>query len=92
MPRDDNGATFGAHRAKTHLGQLLDRVKQGETIVITRYGEPIAKLVPVAGSIDENRVSRAIESLRSLRQDVAARGKSLSADEILDLIGGGRPL
>jgi prevent-host-death family protein len=92
MPRDDNRFTFGAHRAKTHLGQLLDRVEQGETIVITRYGEPIAKLVPIAGAIDGNRVSRAIKSLRNLRRDIAARGKSLSADEILDLIQGGRSL
>ena len=36
----------GAYEAKTHLGQLLDAVAQGETITITRHGVPVAMLVP----------------------------------------------
>jgi prevent-host-death family protein len=32
--------------AKTHLPQLLDAVERGETIVITRHGRPIARIVP----------------------------------------------
>ena len=39
-----------ASEAKTHLPQLLDDVERGETIVITRHGRPIARLVP-----DEDR-------------------------------------
>jgi prevent-host-death family protein len=35
-----------ASEAKTHFAQLLDRVEQGETIVITRHGRPIAQLTP----------------------------------------------
>jgi prevent-host-death family protein len=34
-----------AHDAKTNLAQLLDQVEQGETVVITRHGAPVAKLV-----------------------------------------------
>jgi prevent-host-death family protein len=89
---NEKGATVGAHQAKTNLGQLLDRVEQGETIVITRHGQPIAKLVPFAGAIDDARVSRAIASLRNLREDITARGNAMSADEILDLIHAGRSL
>ncbi|HUO84850.1 MAG TPA: type II toxin-antitoxin system Phd/YefM family antitoxin [Thermoanaerobaculia bacterium] len=37
------------HEAKTHLSRLLRRVAMGEEIVISRGGEPIARLVPVAG-------------------------------------------
>jgi len=29
-----------AYEAKTHLSQLLDRVAEGEHIVITRHGVP----------------------------------------------------
>ena len=32
--------------AKAHLTQLLDDVEGGETIVITRHGKPVARLVP----------------------------------------------
>ena len=32
--------------AKTNLSRLLDRAANGEEIVITRNGRPVAKLVP----------------------------------------------
>lgn len=34
------------HEAKTHLSRLLARVAAGEEIVISRAGEPVARLVP----------------------------------------------
>jgi prevent-host-death family protein len=37
------------HEAKTHLSRLLRRVALGEEIVISRGGQPVARLVPVAG-------------------------------------------
>ncbi len=36
------------HAAKTHLYRLLQRVALGETIMITKRGRPIARLMPVA--------------------------------------------
>jgi len=41
------------HEAKTHFSRLLRRVAAGEEIVISRAGEPIAKIVPI-----ENRARR----------------------------------
>ena len=35
-----------ASEAKTHLPALLDDVERGETLIITRHGKPIARLVP----------------------------------------------
>ena len=35
------------HQAKTHLSRLLERVNQGEEIVIAKSGRPMAKLVPM---------------------------------------------
>ena len=32
------------HEAKTHLSKLLERVENGEEIVIARNGKPVAKL------------------------------------------------
>jgi prevent-host-death family protein len=34
-----------ASEAQAHLSQLLNDVEQGETIVITRHGRPLARLV-----------------------------------------------
>jgi prevent-host-death family protein len=37
--------SVGVHEAKTHLSRLLDDVAAGEEVVITRRGEPAARLV-----------------------------------------------
>jgi len=39
--------TVNVYDAKTHLSKLLDRVEQGEEIIIARAGRPVAKLVPI---------------------------------------------
>jgi prevent-host-death family protein len=60
----------GAFEAKTHLSQLLDRVAQGETIAITRHGEPAALLVPVrpaAGNLSHTEI---VTGMRELRRRV----------------------
>jgi len=36
----------GAHEAKTHLPRLLDDVAAGKSVVITKHGVPVARLVP----------------------------------------------
>lgn len=37
---------INTHEAKTHLSRLLERVAEGEEIVIGKAGKPVAKLVP----------------------------------------------
>jgi prevent-host-death family protein len=37
---------FNVHDAKTHFSKLLDRVLEGEEVLITRNGVPVAELVP----------------------------------------------
>jgi prevent-host-death family protein len=38
------------HEAKTHLSRLLERVAEGEEIVIGKAGKPVARLVPYQAS------------------------------------------
>lgn len=38
--------TVNIHDAKTNLSKLLERVQQGEEIIVGKAGKPIAKLVP----------------------------------------------
>jgi len=64
--------------AKTHLTQLLTDVERGETIIITRHGRPIARLVPELDQRVE-QVQRTMDQIKALR----ATGPSISVDEIL---------
>jgi len=74
---------IGAYEAKTHLPKLLERVKKGERFVITKHGQPVAELVPIAGK-DPERAKIAIEDLKGLREDLRQRGVRLK-----DLLGKG---
>jgi prevent-host-death family protein len=56
---------IGAFEAKNTLGSLLDRVEQGEEILITRHGKPIARLVPNIERIDRSTAAAAAERIRS---------------------------
>lgn len=56
---------IGAFEAKNTLGTLLDRVQSGEEIVITRHGQPAARLVPYTGTIDREQASAAAERIRA---------------------------
>ena len=87
-----NGTTgsIGAFDAKTRLSELLDRVEEGESIVITRHGVPIARLVPVEVEIDARKTRKAIEGLRLLRKQFLKGGPGWTAEEIRRAIGDGR--
>ena len=43
------------HEAKTHLSRLIERVTEGEEIIIAKAGKPVAKLVPYKESARPNR-------------------------------------
>ena len=61
-----------ASEAKTHLPRLLDEVERGETVLITRHGRPIARIVP---EVDHRRADseRAVQDLQVLRRRLAGR-------------------
>jgi len=70
MPAVDD---IGAFEAKTHLSELLDRVEQGEELVITRRGRPVARLVPAVDAA-RTRAAEAVTRLRALRRDTTLGG------------------
>ena len=55
-----------ASEAKIHLSRLLDDIERGETIVITRHGQPIARLIPEDAMRRHGR-GEAVERLKALR-------------------------
>ena len=75
---------IGAYEAKTHLPRLLDEVADGQSIMITKHGVPVAMLVPVPEA-RRRRTSEVIAELRAFR-----RGKTLGDGTIRELIEDGR--
>lgn len=58
--------TVGTFEAKAKLAELLDKVAAGETVLITRRGEPAALLVPPT-RIAQNK-ARALSEIRTFRK------------------------
>jgi prevent-host-death family protein len=46
------------HEAKTHLSRLLARVEAGEEVLISRAGQPVARLVPARRARGKRRPGR----------------------------------
>ena len=58
---------IGAFEAKTQLSRLLDRVRKGERIIITKHGMPVAELVPIRKTTPAS-ITSAIEELAEIRK------------------------
>jgi prevent-host-death family protein len=68
-------ATVTAFEAKTRFGELLERVAQGEEVVITRHDKAVARLIP-EGAPRHDEVRRSVEGLRDLQQRIRRRSKA----------------
>ncbi len=77
--------TIQASEAKTHFLRILDEVEQGQSILVTRRGKTVARIIPEK-QIDRAKVLRAIEDMRALRKRI---GK-LSIEDILSARDEGR--
>lgn len=78
----------GAFEAKTHLSELLAAAEAGESVIITRRGHPVARLVPVDDA-NGNRAD-ATRRIAELRKRLAGQGASLGAEDILSARNEGR--
>jgi prevent-host-death family protein len=75
---------IGAFEAKNRLSELLDAAENGEEVVITKHGRPVAKLVPVE-PFDREKARAAAEWLKRTRKE-----RSLGGDSIVEMIREGR--
>jgi prevent-host-death family protein len=76
--------SVGAYEAKTHLAELLARVRQGERFTITKHGVPVAVLQPTDPG-QARELSDVIAEIRSFR-----RGRTLDGLSVRELIEEGR--
>src|SRR5579864_4192714 len=71
-----------ASEAKTHLPQLLDEVERGATIVITRHGRRIARLVPEAAR-RQQEIDEALDNIKKLGRQIQEETGGATVEEIL---------
>jgi len=81
--------TIQASEAKTHFLQLLDAVEQGETVLITRHGRPIARLMPESER-RKAEIAAAIAGIREIGRRVRERNGPITAEELMALRDEGR--
>lgn len=70
---------------KTHISRLLDEVEHGETIVVTRHGRTIARIVPDEDG-ERGQFAQAKEDLAKLRKTMPA----MTVEELLSARDEGR--
>ena len=68
---------FSAFDAKNKFGTLLDLVEQGEEVLVTRHGKPVARLV-AESSVSKKRTpeeaKKLVEEFRQMAKGMS-RGK-----------------
>ncbi|WP_455358999.1 type II toxin-antitoxin system Phd/YefM family antitoxin [Streptomyces sp. SYSU K21746] len=42
---------YNVHEAKTHFSKILEVVATGEEVIISKSGEPVAKVIPLKGKV-----------------------------------------
>jgi prevent-host-death family protein len=75
----------GTYEAKTRLSELLDEVEKGETVVITRHGKPVARLV-AEEEVRRARVEAAIAEIKAIRATLP----KVTTEEIIEMKNEGR--
>jgi antitoxin (DNA-binding transcriptional repressor) of toxin-antitoxin stability system len=75
--------TVGSYQGKTHLPELVERVEQGESIVITRRGTPVALLTqpPRQGTRD---VGQVVEDMLAYRDRQKRTTGKLTIREMIE--------
>jgi len=63
--------TVNIHEAKTHFSKILLRVLNGEEIVISKAGRPVARLVPIIHR-KKNRKPGSAKNRIKIRKDFEA--------------------
>ena len=74
--------TVGAYEAKTRFGELLREVENGETIIVTRHGLPVARLSPMEKDADD--AAAAIEELHRYRREHRPTLGGISIRELIE--------
>jgi prevent-host-death family protein len=74
--------SISAREANQHFSDILGRAAQGEAIVITRRGEPVAQLAPYSGPPKQSQAWDRL--LATLETGLPLGGDTFDRDELYD--------
>jgi prevent-host-death family protein len=74
--------SISAREANQHFSDILGRAAQGESIIITRRGEPVAQLAPYSGSPKRSQAWDRL--LATLETGLPLGGERFNRDELYD--------
>lgn len=60
----------GCFEAKTNFNRIINNVINGEEILVTKRGKPVAKIIPIDKSINFERVNNAFLRLDNLAKEM----------------------
>jgi prevent-host-death family protein len=84
--------TIQASEAKTKFLSILDEVERGASVIVTRHGKPIARIIPddaVLGANETAKRERTLAAIRSI-EELRKRVGKMSLAEIVDAKNEGR--
>ena len=67
--------TVNLKEARKHLGELVEIVEHGESVVITRRGRQVARLVPAG-----KNASGRLPDLSQFRASIKVKGRSMTEE------------
>lgn len=74
--------TIGAYETKTHLADLLRRVRSGQGFTITQRGEPVADLLPAGTLVRRVGAQAAVRMQRFMHE--APQGEPCDVKSLID--------
>jgi prevent-host-death family protein len=80
--------SVGIFEAKAQLSQLVERVANGEEVLVTRHGKPVARLVAPEASSDASALADWTADLRAFRHGIDRGAKP--GTRLGELIAAGR--
>jgi prevent-host-death family protein len=72
-----------AKELKNRTGQVLQRVRQGEDVVVTVRGEPVARFVPIKKEDTKTREQEMQEKVKFIHELAGKYQGIISVDEFL---------
>lgn len=74
-------SSYSVAEAKNTLPRLIDRAREGERVIITRHGQPVAEIRPLSFQSSEDRARK--HAAYAARRD-ARPGLPVSSVQLLD--------
>ncbi|MDI3471003.1 MAG: Prevent host death protein, Phd antitoxin [Pseudolabrys sp.] len=80
----------GMFEAKTNLSALVEEVEKGGSVVITRHGKPVAKLVRATPELTPEEIVQRRDAIAALRKLARELDIKATHEEIKSWINEGR--